>query len=96
MVHGKSCEGCSEAHDCKKIYEQLGQTGGPSVAWKVVVAFVLPLLSFVGALAFFGHLLRAQLAEPYQTPVVFFLALAVAASVVLISSVASKRRCRAQ
>lgn len=96
MVHGKSCEGCSEAHDCKKIYEQLGHAGGPSVALKVVVAFALPILSFVGALAVFGHLLREYVTEPYQTPIVFVLALSVAVSVVLISSVASKRRCRAQ
>ncbi len=94
MMHGKSCDGCSQAHDCKKIYEQLGHAGGPSVTWKVIVAFALPIVAFVGALAVFGHLLRERLTEPYQSPVVFVLALSVAVSVVLISSVASKRRCK--
>ena len=91
MVQEKSCEGCSQAHDCKKIYEQLGHAGGPSVARKVSIAFGLPIVLFVAGLGMFGHLLRTRLAEPYQSSVAFVLALAITVSLMLLVSVATKR-----
>lgn len=91
MVQEKSCEGCSQAHDCKKIYEQLGHAGGPSVARKVSIAFALPIVLFVLGLAAFDHLLRAQLAEPHRTSVAFVLALAITVSLMLLVSVTTKR-----
>ncbi len=91
MAEAKSCNGCSEAHDCKRIYEQLGHAGGPSVALKVVMAFALPIVLFVAALATFGHLLREQLAERFETPVAFVLALSVTVGVMLAVSWAFKR-----
>ena len=94
MVQAKSCDGCSQAHDCRKIYEQLGQAGGPSVALKVTIAFALPIISFMAGLATFGRLLRGRLAEPYQTPVAFVLALAVTVGLTCLASVAVRRQAR--
>lgn len=58
---------------------------------KVVIAFVLPIVVFVTALAAFEHLLRTGLTEPYQTPVAFVLALAVTTGSVLGASIVSHR-----
>ena len=91
MVDAKSCDGCSQAHDCKRIYEQLGHTGGPSVALKVIMVFALPIVLFIAALAAFGHLLHQRLAAQYETPVAFVLALLVTMGVMLAVSVAFKR-----
>ena len=38
------------------MYEQLGKLEGPSIVWKVVLAFLLPLVVFVGSLAFFERM----------------------------------------
>ena len=94
MVLAKSCDGCNQSHDCKKIYEQLSHAGGPSVARKVSIAFALPIVLFVAGLAAFDYLLRAWLAEPYQTPVAFVLALAVTVGLMLLVSAAAKRHHR--
>ena len=91
MVQAHTCKRCSEAHDCQRIYRKLGQAEGPSVAGAVLVAFALPLLVFIACLAGFGILLRGRLGEPYQTPVVFLLALVVTAGSVLVASACVKR-----
>ena len=92
MVDAKSCNGCSQAHDCKRIYEQLGHTGGPSVALKVIMAFALPIILFVAALAIFGHLLHERLSERTETPVAFVLAAAVTVGVMLVVSAGQTKR----
>ncbi|UCD52470.1 MAG: hypothetical protein JSW27_07500 [Phycisphaerales bacterium] len=96
MVEAKPCNGCSQAHDCKRIYEQLGHAGGPSVVLKVIMAFALPIVLFIAALGLFGHLLHERLAERYETPVAFVLALSVTTGVMLAVGVAFKRFHREQ
>ena len=91
MVQEKSCKGCSQAHDCKKIYEQLGHAGGPSVARKVSIAFGLPMVLFVAGLGVFGHLLRTRLAEPYQSSVAFILALTLTVGLMLLVTGTARR-----
>lgn len=39
------------------MYETLGQAEGPNVAWKSILAFVVPILVFIGALTGFGKAL---------------------------------------
>jgi len=39
------------------VYEQLGNTSGPSVALKAVLAFLLPLIVFIVSLAVFEQVL---------------------------------------
>jgi hypothetical protein len=57
MAELKPCQGCSQKHECQEIYRQLGKARGPSVAFKVMVAFLLPLLIFIASLAVFGGIL---------------------------------------
>ena len=91
MAHSKFCEDCSQAHDCKKVYEQLGQSRGSSVALGVVVAFLLPIVVFVVTLGVSGRLLANAVAREYQTPAAFVSALLVTVSVMLVASLIVKR-----
>jgi len=84
MAQSKSCEGCSHAHDCKKAYEQLGCVEGPSVTRAVLLAFVAPIVAFIGALAGFGRLLENVVAESYQVPLAVVLALTTTIGVMLV------------
>ena len=49
----KLCDKCGYRHGygrcCIDIYQQLGQVKGPSIAVKVLLAFILPLLFFIGS-----------------------------------------------
>jgi hypothetical protein len=56
MAHQDLCQQCNQRQDCGKVYEQLGKLEGPSIVWKVVLAFLLPLVVFVGSLAFFERM----------------------------------------
>jgi Na+-transporting NADH:ubiquinone oxidoreductase subunit NqrE len=91
MTEAKWCDGCSQAHDCKKIYERLGTVEGPSVAFKAAIAFVLPIGVFAAALGLFGRLLHHVVASQYRTLCVFALALSVTAVVMLAVSFIAKR-----
>ncbi len=53
MTQQKLCQDCSQNRDCKELYDHLGHAKGPSVAFKAVIAFLLPLAVFIGALAVF-------------------------------------------
>lgn len=90
MVQSKSCEGCSQAHDCKKVYEHLGGSEGPPITRMVLVAFLLPILVFIVALGGFGWLLQDAVAGPYQTPLALVLALATTVGVLLVVRILSR------
>lgn len=64
---GKLCDKCGYRHGggrcCIDIYQQLGRTKGPSVARKVLLAFMVPLLVFTGSLILTCGLLSAWLRE---------------------------------
>ncbi len=92
MTQSKSCEGCSQAHDCRKVYEQLGGSEGPPVTRVALVAFLLPILVFVATLAGFGWLLQGHVAERCQTPLAVVLALATTAGVMLAARVVMRPR----
>lgn len=53
MVQEKFCEGCDQSNKCQEISRKLGNVKGPSVALKVIVAFLLPLVVFIVSLAVF-------------------------------------------
>ncbi|MHC4265272.1 MAG: hypothetical protein ACYSUK_04980 [Planctomycetota bacterium] len=73
MVKNEFCKGCIQRHDCKKIYEQLGKAEGPSVAWKVTAAFLLPILVFITGLAFFDWLLAERIGSSWLKTLLGFL-----------------------
>jgi len=91
MEQPETCKGCEQAHTCAKAYEQLGRADGPSVTLKAIVAFLLPIAMFVGALAACGVFLNDRVAARYETPLAFVIALAVTAGLILVVSSIVKR-----
>jgi hypothetical protein len=96
MTEAKWCEGCSQAHDCKRAYQQLGNLGGPSVAGKAGIAFMLPIGLFVATLGAFGRLLQHVVPSRYQTLCAFALAVCATMGFMLIVSCITKRLDRKQ
>ena len=78
MIGMKLCDKCGYRHGrgycCIDIYQQLGQTKGPSVVGKVLLAFVLPLLLFIGSLILAEYLLSAFMTEGSRKTFIAFLA----------------------
>jgi hypothetical protein len=92
MAELKSCQECDQKHKCQDIYQQLGKARGPSVAFKAVVAFLLPLLIFIVSLAVFeGILARITDIKGLRIALDFLLALSVTLATMLIIKVISKR-----
>ena len=91
MASQKFCKDCIQKHDCRSIYEQLGNDSSPSVALKAVLAFLLPLMVFIVSLAVFERVLAGVInAERMQTVLGFVLALLVTFVCVLITRVINK------
>jgi len=88
------CKGCREAHTCARVYEQIGKTDGPSVTFKALIAFLLPIATFTGVLAACDTFLTGLVAPRYETPLAFVVALAVTAALMLLVSMVVKRACR--
>jgi len=57
------CSQCNHKDTCKEAYEKLGTYQGPSVAWEVAIAFVLPIAVFIAGTAACRHLLSAYVGE---------------------------------
>lgn len=96
MGQSESCKGCSQAHTCAKVYGQLGNAEGPSVVWKVVVAFLLPMVIFIGVLGVCGGLLNGIVAPRYETPLAVVAAAVVTAVFVLVASAVVRRPRRSE
>jgi len=91
MASKRFCQDCIQKHDCKRIYEQLGDSPGPSVALKAILAFLLPLMVFIVSLAVFKRVLAGAIAtEQMQTALSFVLALLATFICVLITRVIKK------
>jgi hypothetical protein len=95
MEQPEACKGCSEAHTCARVYEQIGKTDGPSVTRKALIAFLLPIALFAGVLAACSTLLSSIVAPRYETPLAFLAALAVTAATMLVVSTVVRRTDRA-
>ena len=91
MAELKSCQECNQKHKCQEIYQQLGKAQGPSVVFKAVVAFLLPILIFIASLASFeGILVRTTDIKDLRIVLDFLLALSVTLAMVLIIKVINK------
>ena len=91
MASQRFCQDCIQKHDCKRIYEQLGDSPGPSVALKAILAFLLPLMVFIVSLAVFERVLDGAITtEQVQTVLSFVLALLATFICVLITRVINK------
>ena len=91
MAPQRFCKDCIQKHDCKRIYEQLGDSVGPSVTLNVILAFLLPLVVFIVSLAVFERVL-ADTADTtrIQTDISFVLALPATFICILITRVIRK------
>ena len=92
MTEHKICQDCHQRHDCQKIYEQLGNFTGPSVVFKVIVAFLLPVIVFIVSLAVFEEIFaKAVNTEQLQTLLGFLIALLITFVCILIVRAISRR-----
>ncbi|MDD5063219.1 MAG: SoxR reducing system RseC family protein [Phycisphaerae bacterium] len=92
MAELKPCQECDQKHKCQDIYQQLGKAKGPSVVFKAVVAFLLPLLIFIVSLAAFERILAGTTdLKSLRTALDFLLALSVTLVAILIIKAISKR-----
>lgn len=88
MTEQKFCQSCNQKDNCQDVYRQLGNIKSPSIAFKVVLAFLLPIVVFILSLMAFEKILagaidRAEL----QTALSALLALAVTLVYILIIKV---------
>ena len=75
------------------MYEKLGQSKGPSVVWKVVLAFLTPIFVFIASLVIAEKLLSGRLSERMLTLAAFFIALVITLIVVFIIRAIRRPHC---
>lgn len=63
IAQGDFCSDCAQSRDCRAVYQQLGDARGPCIVTKVIVAFLLPIAVFIGALAVFGYALTETISS---------------------------------
>jgi predicted permease len=86
------CGKCSQRDSCKEVYQQMADNKGPSVLGKVLIAFAVPLLSFVSAVAVFSGLTTKIIPSEWgATTLSFFLAVGTAILVVAVTQVVNRR-----
>lgn len=83
MKSDDHCSGCAQKDTCRSAYEKLGKFQGPSVVWKVIVAFLVPIGVFIGSLAGIQRLLSSRLEGKALILVSFLLSLCLTLLVVL-------------
>ena len=72
----RQCPSCQNHNSCERAYQRLGQSNAPSVMAPVLAAFVLPLVTFVLALAASQKLCARLVPTSIMTLVSFLAALA--------------------
>ncbi len=92
MVDEKHCQGCNQADRCQEVYRRLGKAEGPSVVFKVIVAFLLPIVIFIVSLVVFDKILGVIVSiEWLRTALSILIALFITFGIVLIIKVISKK-----
>jgi len=61
MSENDNCSGCPQHHDCKSMYQAVGNAQGSYVAIRSITAFLVPILIFALGLAVFDKLLEASI-----------------------------------
>jgi hypothetical protein len=78
MTGMKLCDKCGYRHGygrcCIDIYQQLSRTKGPSIVGKVLLAFVLPVLVFIGCMILTDYLLSTFMTQEGAKTAIVFLA----------------------
>jgi hypothetical protein len=92
MIQQKFCDKCNQGRTCRDLYRRLGEAKGPSIVLQVLLAFVAPMLVFIGCLAVFERLLGGTIEEkPLRTAIIFFSALIVTFAAILIIRAVKRR-----
>lgn len=78
------CSGCKQKDHCGQVYETLGNSKGPNVAWKVIVAFVVPIVVFILSLAVSDRLFQNRFEGKFLIAVTFLAALTVTLVVIVL------------
>jgi hypothetical protein len=92
MEQREFCRYCDQRHTCKDAYQQLGKTQGPSIVYKVIMAFLLPIIVFIVSLAVFEKILTKVIdIKKLATAVSFLLALATTFALILTVKFINKR-----
>jgi len=55
------CNSCGQKDRCQEVYEKLGHREGPNVAFKAVLAFVVPVAIFIAAALLTQNLLKNKI-----------------------------------
>jgi hypothetical protein len=91
MDQQEHCHGCTQKSRCQEVYEKMGNIQGGSIVLKVMSAFLLPILVFIGCLAAFeGILSKMRTSQEVQTWVGLLLALLVTFVCILITRVLNR------
>lgn len=91
MASQRFCQDCIQKHDCRSVYEKMGNDSGASFSHKVILAFLLPLIVFIVSLAVSERVLaRAIKIEEVQIALSFLLALLATFVCVLITRAINK------
>jgi uncharacterized membrane protein (DUF485 family) len=85
------CGKCSQRNSCKVVYQQIADNKGPSVLGKVLIAFAVPLSSFVLAAAVFQVLMAGLTSKTLATVLSFTLAVGTMVLVVAVTQVVNGR-----
>jgi hypothetical protein len=91
MVERDLCRNCGLRQSCRQVYQKLGSAEGPAVTLRVIFAFLIPIVVFIGSLAAFERILRSFAAVRYSTAVSLAGAIAVTSVAVLVIAAAGKR-----
>ena len=92
MSNQKFCQECSERAKCQEAYQELGKIKGPSIAFKVVYVFLLPLIVFIIALAAFEKIsVKMTNSRPLQIALGCLLAFSASFVCILITKAINKR-----
>jgi len=83
MGEQKFCKDCDQRNKCQEVYRQMGKAQGPSVVFKVIVAFLLPLIVFIASLAAFEKIL-SKTVDTKELQTVFSLLVAVAVTFIFV------------
>jgi hypothetical protein len=91
MLNENDCQGCPQKDNCRQAYQKLGETQGPSVTVKSIIAFLVPLVIFICALGISDKIFQKIFAtKQLQTAASLGLALAVTLIYILIIKAVSK------
>ena len=86
------CHNCIQEHQCQEAWRLLGGADSPGLTGKVVLAFLVPLTTFIVALAVCRLFLKNLGGKQLQTIITFLLALAAVFIYLLIIKAVNKKK----